>query len=132
MDGVEFIRHVARRGLASAIAIASGLDRQLLETVHAVGEGYGLQVLGAVEKPLTLRALSELLEGYRPAHARAGREYELQLSADEIEQGLSDGRVAAELEPIADLASGRICAAELIPGWRENSEDVLRAPASRP
>jgi EAL domain-containing protein (putative c-di-GMP-specific phosphodiesterase class I)/HAMP domain-containing protein len=119
MDGVEFIRHVARRGLASAIAIASGLDRRLLETVHAVGEGYGLQVLGAVEKPLTVRALSELLEAYRPAHPGGGRGDELQLSADEIEHGLSNDRIAAELEPIADLASGRIGAAELIPSWRE-------------
>ena len=128
MDGVEFIRHVARRGLASAIAIASGLDRRLLETVRAIGEGYGLQVLGTIEKPLTARALSELLATYRAPPASREREPELELSCDEIAQGLSDGNVAAQLEPIADLSQGHIGAAELIPGWRQRAgETVSRA-----
>jgi CheY-like chemotaxis protein len=35
MDGVEFIRHVAQRRLASAVAIASALDPRLLETIRA-------------------------------------------------------------------------------------------------
>jgi len=121
MDGVEFIRHVARRGLASAIAIASGLDRHLLETVRAIGEGYGLQVLGAIEKPLTARMLSDLLSTYRPPLATGGGEPELQLSCDEIERGLADGSVATQLEPIADLSQGSIGAAELIPGWCEQA-----------
>ena len=66
MDGVEFIRRVAERGLASAVVIASGLDRRVLSAVQSVSEGYGLQVLGAVEKPLTARRLGELLAAYRP------------------------------------------------------------------
>jgi DNA-binding SARP family transcriptional activator len=53
MDGVEFIRHVAQRRLASAVAIASALDPRLLDTIRAVSEGYGVQVLGAISKPLT-------------------------------------------------------------------------------
>ena len=72
MDGVEFIRRVAQRGLASAVAIASGLDRRLLNTIQSVSEGYGLQVLGAVEKPLTARRLAELLDAYRPPRAARG------------------------------------------------------------
>jgi DNA-binding SARP family transcriptional activator/EAL domain-containing protein (putative c-di-GMP-specific phosphodiesterase class I) len=126
MDGVEFIRNVARRGLASAIAIASGLDRHLLHTVRAVGEGYGLQVLGAIEKPVTIRALSELLARYRPPARHGGRDRELQLAHEEILGGLADGRIVARLEPIADLSSGGIGAAELVPGWRMNS----RGPVS--
>ena len=76
MDGAEFIRRVAERGLASAIAIASGLDRRLLNAIGVVGEGYGLQVLGTVEKPLTARRLSELLDeptARRAATARSRR-----------------------------------------------------------
>ena len=119
MDGVEFIRHVARRGLASAVAIVSGLDRVLVETVRAVAEGYGLQVLGAVEKPLTIRVLTHLLAAYQRSTPVPLTPGALRLSAAEIADGLADDRIIADLEPIADLSTGRITAAEVIPRWRD-------------
>src|SRR3954447_2386144 len=70
MDGVEFIRHVAERRLASAVAIASGLDARPLETVRTVSEGYGPAVLAAIAKPLTAAALARLLAAYRPPPPR--------------------------------------------------------------
>jgi DNA-binding SARP family transcriptional activator/EAL domain-containing protein (putative c-di-GMP-specific phosphodiesterase class I)/CheY-like chemotaxis protein len=119
MDGVEFIRHVARRGLASAVAIVSGLDRVLVETVRAVAEGYGLQVLGAVEKPLTIRMLTHLLAAYQGSAPVPLAQGAVRLSAAEIADALADDRIIAELEPIADLSSGRITAAEVVPRWRD-------------
>ena len=119
MDGVEFIRHVARRGLASAVAIVSGLDRVLVETVRAVAEGYGLQVLGAVEKPLTIKVLNHLLAAYQRSTPAPLAQGALRLSAAEIADGLADERIIADLQPIADLSTGRITAAEVIPRWRD-------------
>jgi DNA-binding SARP family transcriptional activator len=70
MDGVEFIRHVARRGLASAVAIASGLDRSMLETVRAVGEAVPPVLTADTGDSRRLRAatgeLRQLLLGSRP------------------------------------------------------------------
>ena len=129
MDGVEFIAHVARRGLASAVAIVSGLDRHILQTVRAAGEGHGLAVLGALEKPLTARALSDLLARYRPSPPLREDEAAVRLSGDEIAQGLGNGSIVAELAPIADLASGRITAGELLPRWRDPATRLVR-PAS--
>jgi DNA-binding SARP family transcriptional activator/EAL domain-containing protein (putative c-di-GMP-specific phosphodiesterase class I)/CheY-like chemotaxis protein len=127
MDGVEFIRHVARRGLASAVAIVSGLDRVLVDTVRAVAEGYGLLVLGAVEKPLTVRLLTELLAAYqRPAPVPLP-EGALPLSAAEIADALADDRIVADLEPIADLSSGRIAVVEVVPRWRDPAGSVHAA-----
>ncbi len=125
MDGVEFIRHVARRGLATAVAIASGLDRSMLETVRAVAEGYGLQVLGAVEKPLTARVLTDLLAAYQPTAAVAERDEVRRLSVAEMERGLAGGWIVAHLDPIADLSTGRIVAAELVPRWREPGTAIV-------
>jgi EAL domain-containing protein (putative c-di-GMP-specific phosphodiesterase class I)/AmiR/NasT family two-component response regulator len=127
MDGVEFIRHVAQRGLASAVAIASGLDRGILDTVRAVGEGYGLQVLGAVEKPLTATVLGGLLSVYRPRTSIDEAEPDRRLSASETVAALADAGVVAHLEPIADLATGRITAAEIVPRWRDPETATVTA-----
>ena len=127
MDGVAFIRHVARRGLASAVAIVSGIDRVLVETARAVAEGYGLQVLGAAEKPLTISMLTHLLAAYQRSTAVPVAQSALWLSAAQIADGLADDQVVAYLEPIADLSSGRITAAEVIPRWRDHAGTVHAA-----
>ncbi|MEA2221191.1 MAG: hypothetical protein QOJ35_3817 [Solirubrobacteraceae bacterium] len=127
MDGVEFIRQVAERGMASAVAIASALDARLVRAVGAVCEGYGVQVLGAVEKPLTARRLSELLAAYRrpaPAGALAPRR---PISPEEVAAALAGGAVAADYEPIVDLASGRVSGAQASPRWHGRD-----APATAP
>ncbi len=114
MDGVEFIRHVAERGLASAVVIASGLDRSVLQAVEAVGEGYGLQVLGAVEKPLTTRRLSELLASYRrppPPHDRADH---VAVTDAELRAALDDDRIGAHFVPIVDLQADAFSGAEAV------------------
>jgi EAL domain-containing protein (putative c-di-GMP-specific phosphodiesterase class I)/DNA-binding SARP family transcriptional activator/DNA-binding NarL/FixJ family response regulator len=117
MDGVEFIRRVAERGLASAVVIASGLDRRVLKAVQSVSEGYGLQVLGAVEKPLTARRLTELLAAYRPPHRPGNGEVAPAVSERMLAEALERNALTAVLRPIADLASGAISAAEVLARW---------------
>jgi EAL domain-containing protein (putative c-di-GMP-specific phosphodiesterase class I)/DNA-binding SARP family transcriptional activator/AmiR/NasT family two-component response regulator len=117
MDGVEFIRRVAQRGLASAVAIASGLDRRLLNAIQSVAEGYGLQILGAVEKPLTARRLTELLDAYRAPPRRDADRAPAELSTSALAEALSSGAVGAAYQPIVDLASGSISAVQLVARW---------------
>ncbi len=108
MDGVEFIRHVAERRLASAVVIASGLEERVLETVRAASQGYGLQVLGAVAKPLTTASLERMLAAFRPHDASpqpaampaAG-------SVGDLLDAIADGTLRVEFEPIVDLAAAR-------------------------
>ena len=126
MDGVEFIRRVAQRGLASAIAIASGLDRRLLNTIKSVSESYGLQVLGAVEKPLTARRLNELLAAYRPPPRRGDGGAEM--SATDLAGALAGGHVVAELQPIIDLAGGAVSAAQIVARWRQPAGPPIDQP----
>lgn len=119
MDGVEFIRQVAQRGLAggSAIAIASALDRRLLTAIQSVGEGYGLQVLGTATKPLSARRLRELLEAYRPPPRREHGDHDVAMTAPALVEALASDGIVADLQPIVDLASGRVSAAQLVARW---------------
>jgi DNA-binding SARP family transcriptional activator/CheY-like chemotaxis protein len=122
MDGVEFIRNVGERRLASAVIIASGLDARVLETVTAVSEGYGLEVLGAVSKPLTAAALGRLLRTYRrrPSSAEHGP---VQASLDaELAAALQAGSLDVAFEPVVDLGNGRVAGVRALA-----SEDSVNA-----
>ena len=122
MDGVEFIRHVAKRRLASAVVIASGLERGVLQAVEAVGEGYGLQVLGTLEKPLTARGLSELLTAYRRPPPTAGRSEPSVATDDELRAALDGGHIGARYLPIVDLHHGAISGARAFATWESRPE----------
>jgi DNA-binding SARP family transcriptional activator/CheY-like chemotaxis protein/EAL domain-containing protein (putative c-di-GMP-specific phosphodiesterase class I) len=108
MDGVEFMRNVAERRLASAVVIASGLDERVLGTVRGACEGYGLQVLGAVAKPLTAAALERMLGDYRPRASAAAGGLPGSEPVAALLRALDDGTLAVTLEPVVDLAVGRV------------------------
>ena len=124
MDGVEFIRHVAERRLASAVVIASGLDRSVLQAVEAVGQGYGLQVLGAVEKPLTARRLSELLGAYRRPPSTHASSRRVAATDAELRAALDEGRVGAQFVPIVDLQNGAVSGARAIATWQHDGNEA--------
>ncbi|MBJ7469990.1 MAG: EAL domain-containing protein [Solirubrobacteraceae bacterium] len=126
MDGVEFIRNVAERRLASAVVIASGLDGRVLETVRAASEGYGLQVLGAVGKPLTAAALEGMLGAYRPQRKVTTASAELSGSMATLAAALDDGTLAVDFEPIIDLATGRVAGLRPTVRW-PFADDLLVA-----
>jgi DNA-binding SARP family transcriptional activator/EAL domain-containing protein (putative c-di-GMP-specific phosphodiesterase class I) len=121
MDGVEFVHHVAQRGLASAVIVTSGLDRSVLRAVQALSESNGLQVLGAVQKPVSAKRLGELLAGYRRPvpGVEAGR------GGAELADALNRGAIVIEFEPIADLSTGRMSAACAVASWDADGRRVV-------
>jgi EAL domain-containing protein (putative c-di-GMP-specific phosphodiesterase class I)/CheY-like chemotaxis protein len=111
MDGVEFLRRVAALGAGTAIVIASGLDDSVLRSAEATARGYGLEVLGAIRKPLTARLLLQAVGLHRPASA-SGLAPALR-DDDPWAGALRDERVALRVRPRVDLATGRLGAIEL-------------------
>jgi EAL domain-containing protein (putative c-di-GMP-specific phosphodiesterase class I)/DNA-binding SARP family transcriptional activator len=132
MDGVEFIRHVAERKLASAVIIASGLDPGVVHAVEALTEASGLELLGAVEKPLTSRRLAELLDSYRPDPALQGGEGRAPVTAADVAEALDDGRIVVLFRPTVDLSSGSASGAEVLPGWDDAAHGWIGPPTVLP
>jgi EAL domain-containing protein (putative c-di-GMP-specific phosphodiesterase class I) len=112
MDGVQFISRVAERGLASAVVIASGLDSKVVAAVKAIGESHGIQLLGAVEKPLTARRVTELLASYRRPPGGATSGAEVSMTAAEVASALAEGRITTVFAPVVDLTECRVSGAE--------------------
>lgn len=132
MDGVEFLRHVAALGDGTAIVIASGLDDSVLRSAEATARGYGLEVLGAIGKPLTARKLLQAVGLHRPAGA-PGLDPPGAAAAgeDRWAAALRDGEVAVAMRPRVELASGRLGALELR-AWRLDPADGAIDAATDP
>jgi EAL domain-containing protein (putative c-di-GMP-specific phosphodiesterase class I) len=114
MDGVEFVSEVAQRKLACALVIASGLDANVLRAVEAIGESQGLQVLAALEKPLTARRLGEVLGQYTQLKDGDNRHDAGSVAVVDLRDALESGDLTAQFEPRIDLTTGAFSSAEAV------------------
>lgn len=118
MDGVEFVTRVSESNLACAVVIASGLEPQVLRAVEAIGQSHGLQVLGALEKPLTARRLGEVLRQYARLNVDRGDHGDrTALGGDALREALANGEVTTHFTPRIDLATGGVSSAEAAGVW---------------
>ncbi len=119
MDGVELLRHVAEERLANAIIIASAMDAALISTVEEMARSHGLQVLGAVEKPLTRNKLQGLLDKYRPAgESKAPAAALVMMTVPEITDGLRKDQFVPYFQPKVSVATRELVGMEALIRWR--------------
>ena len=61
VDGVELLRTLAKRRCAAKVMVMSGLDAKVLKTAERLGTSHGLQMIGAMQKPVDLETLETML-----------------------------------------------------------------------
>src|SRR5271169_6530093 len=74
MDGMEFIRHVGNAKTTVSLILTSGMERNVISSVETMTRAYGINLLGAIEKPATPRKLHDLIKrhGQNASHAAKG------------------------------------------------------------
>jgi len=85
IDGVELLRTLAVRNCKAQILIMSGMDRRVLQTALRLGKNHGLNIVGALEKPISLTDIQKKLE---------------EISARIVPVGVTDLRLALEANQI--------------------------------
>lgn len=62
VDGIELLRFLGEQKYSAKIVLISGADARVLATARRLGETHGLDMLGVMQKPITVDDLEELLE----------------------------------------------------------------------
>ena len=127
IDGLELIRHIGAARACPSVIIATALERAIVACVEAMSAAYGVNLLGAIEKPVTTRRLSELLAQHGPA-ARASQRPaadRLSFTPDEIVEGLENGEFEPFFQPKIDLKTWRVVGIEALARWRHPQQGVV-------
>ncbi|MBL0210362.1 MAG: EAL domain-containing response regulator [Holophagaceae bacterium] len=118
MDGVEFIRHVAEDQLAQAVAVVSAMEISILNTVETMAKAYGLQVLGAIPKPLNLQDLTACISSFHPKEqVREAVPARSEFDAEDLKQGLKEREFIAYFQPKVSFATGEVQGVEALVRW---------------
>ena len=116
MDGLEFLRRLAKEAPLTPVALHSALDRALLKSIEVMSAEYGLQLVGTLEKPATEDSLLELLHNVVQRNSMIER-IEPPANESEVAFALSRHEFEPWFQPKIDLRTGRACGAEVLVRW---------------
>lgn len=123
-DGVEILRALAERPCKAGIALISGADDRVLKTARRVGEQYGLSMIGALSKPVTLDTLEELLRSALAGDDKGTSE----ITEDEIETALDERQFELHYQPkvaLSDDGAMPIVGAEALIRWHHPERGMV-------
>jgi EAL domain-containing protein (putative c-di-GMP-specific phosphodiesterase class I)/ActR/RegA family two-component response regulator len=127
MDGIEFIRHLATTYPKAALIVLSGLEHAILGSAETMARGYGLRVLGSIEKPITAQKLLNLLNRLSSMstgnfHARARV-----FTKEELAAGLAAKQFTAYFQPMVRINDLSVRGAEALARWNHPELGVVNA-----
>jgi EAL domain-containing protein (putative c-di-GMP-specific phosphodiesterase class I)/HPt (histidine-containing phosphotransfer) domain-containing protein len=117
MDGIEFMRHLAKKRFAGPIILSSGEDLRILKTVEKLANEHQLNVLGIMEKPATPLKISELLDSMDAISSEGTMLLNDAFTLDELTKAVTSEQMDTYFQPKVDIASGRVVGLEALVRW---------------
>ncbi len=125
MDGVEFVRHLANIAYAGGLVLVSGEDARILDTSGRLAREHGLEILGALRKPVTPEALEQVLASRGPRRQNAPGAKPASLSAEAVERAIAEERLVCHYQPKVSLATGEVVGVETLVRLRQDDGGLI-------
>ena len=129
MDGVELIRSMAQKKLASSVIILSAKDPILIASVGTMAEADGLHVLGTFQKPLLPDALEcSLLRFIQDTKNKAAEPHVQQdneVTAVELGEALANNELTLAFQPKLTVQGLMLKGVEALARWRHPQKGVI-------
>jgi len=127
MDGVEFVRHLVRLGYRGHLVLVSGEDERVLQAAEQLARAHGLNILGALHKPVFPEQLRQMLDAALPvAPASPTPRASLPVyTPQELRHAMDAGQLVNFYQPKVDLQSGEAVGAEALVRWRHPDDGMV-------
>lgn len=126
IDGVEFVRLLAKIGYEGGLVLVSGEDERILLSAVRLGVAHQLDVLGALHKPVTLEQLQRLLESnlLRSGASVANRRKK-GYDASELSRAITGGELVNYYQPKIELRERRVVGVEALVRWQHPHDGMV-------
>lgn len=125
MDGVEFLRNLARIGYTGRLVLVSGEDERILRTAEKLARAHQLDVLGVLNKPVAREQLEQLLDGAFAPTAKVPRADRRVYEPEELARAIANGELVNYYQPKVALATGAVVGAECLVRWRHPEHGLV-------
>ena len=117
MDGVQFMEALAKLSPCMPLLLMSGTNQKVLELVASLAEGYGLNLIGALRKPLTLPDLREALKAME-VNRLEPKAPGPTIDAADIRRGIAAGEFLPFYQPVVRVPDGALRSVEGLARWQ--------------
>jgi len=116
-DGVELVRELARSQPRAALLLISSKDRKVLSAVSGVARAHRLNLLGALEKPVTTEALRGLLRQTAPSELASVPRSPPAFTPADLRDAIVRGEINIHVQPKLHAISGELVGVEALARW---------------
>jgi EAL domain-containing protein (putative c-di-GMP-specific phosphodiesterase class I)/ActR/RegA family two-component response regulator len=117
IDGVELLRLLSEKAKAARLCLISGSDARVLNSARRLGSAHGLNVVAALEKPLSI----QMLHSFFDSLSDSGKEQKSENHA----LALANGEFILYYQPVIELSSRRIKGIEALARWQHPDRGIL-------
>ena len=129
MDGVEFIRHVAKMNFDGSLILTSGEDIRILKTVEKLAIEHELHVLGVMEKPIAPAKLGELLDSLDQIRQEGTMMMSDPFTIEDLDRAIDNDELDTHFQPKVDIETGKIVGVEALVRWNHPQHGMIRPNA---
>jgi EAL domain-containing protein (putative c-di-GMP-specific phosphodiesterase class I)/AmiR/NasT family two-component response regulator len=127
-DGVQTLRDLAERKVASGLVLLSGHAADIVVSAANTAKHHGLNVLGHLQKPFDRDKIKILLEAASKPQAAVARGVEIRrqpLTKEDLRQGLEAKEFTIVLQPKVNPSTGIIDGSEALVRWTHSKHGMI-------
>jgi len=125
MDGIELIRNVAHIGYRGGLLLMSGEGPRILQTAEALATAHGLNVLGALQKPVSSDQLLSILASARRGTRVSRDKSQANRSASELCAAIAGDQLINHYQPKVEMKSRTIVGVESLVRWQHPDDGLI-------
>jgi EAL domain-containing protein (putative c-di-GMP-specific phosphodiesterase class I) len=129
MDGLTLLRSLGEARCAARLIVTGAQPAGLLFSVETLAEAFGIELLGAIARPVTAVTLKPVLDNYTPLPRLAQAPAEPRFTFQQVGIGLQKRQFEPYFQPKIELATGQVKGLEVFARWNHPEHGVL-GPAS--
>lgn len=117
IDGVELLRLLSEKAKNAKLCLISGSDARVLNSARRLGSAHGLDVVAALEKPLSIQTLNGFFQQVTNVEKEQGN--------DNHAEAIASGQFMLYYQPVVEIATRRVKGVEALARWRHPERGVL-------
>lgn len=132
MDGLELIRRLAEEECRAGVIVVGAESSDILFSVETMALAYGVDLLGAIPKPVAAARLHALVANYRRPPVPSAEPPLPPFTFAEVGKGLQAREFEPFFQPKIELETGQVKGLEMFARWRHPQHGVLGPAAFVP
>ncbi len=116
-DGVELLRILSEKAKGTQLCLISGSDARVLNSARRLASAHGLNVVAALEKPLSIQTLNSFFDSI----SNSGKDKDVGNQA----LALAKGEFCLYYQPVIELSTRRVKGLEALARWQHPDRGIL-------